>query len=775
MINVPKPVVNVPRPAVTVNVPKPVINVPRPAVTVNVQKPAVVVPKVDVLKPAIAVAVPKVEVPRPIVAAPKIDVAQPPVVNISKPTVPTVQVTAPIPPVASPGVQPNVQAAIPPKTVGPVNTPMTVVETPKSVIDIHPPKSVGPVLPLAMGNQPTGIANSAPNGGSKAIGGAIAESPAGTRVGGLNADPPKISNGGVKAGGEPTIEGQAWQRVGGPNAAPPTTKPAAPDTGSPKLQVLTPGSTPPKEITNSGPSTSTALGGVVSPAAGSTNKSASSPTVQAKSLNNTNSGLTANGGRVSGTSNVSNGPAPKPMTAATSSNGTTQGSVASASSPGAAPSGYTYPVPPSGGCTDSSCKPGTYTLPPNTNTYCKEGCTATYIGGGQFSNGSPLNAATSAGSTITTGYGTTTITNSVTGESHTYTTPGTTPGAISGSLTGAGTGTGQTINVSAGGVSATVNGNGGASAPFSGNSGGQSVSSNTVNGTTTVTVGGQAVVSCGYSSCNVGSPSGGASNSSQMGLPSPRVWGFYQPFEPRPVTVFRLGEQIPSMPNVPDAGEVGPGNWYSYGYNAPPPPEPEDAPQQANVPPNRTQQANNNAPQPIQTNNNPPAPEGPQQADNNNTDSARCLPDPCYKSPFANPDMTPQEMQAEVNKHRAEMNEQRLDDIDGPSKAVVPVYPEAILPGFLGEAGAAAKFLAGSGDPNNNQKTIAAEGAKNVVGLDAGADVAGEAAGKAAARVPIIGPVISAPVKNATRWATKQGGSAVFDAGAEHVYSTNPE
>ena len=39
-VEIPKPVINVPRPAVTVNVPKPVVNVPKPAVTVNVPKPA---------------------------------------------------------------------------------------------------------------------------------------------------------------------------------------------------------------------------------------------------------------------------------------------------------------------------------------------------------------------------------------------------------------------------------------------------------------------------------------------------------------------------------------------------------------------------------------------------------------------------------------------------------------------------------------------------------------------------------------------------------------
>jgi hypothetical protein len=60
----------------------------------------------------------------------------------------------------------------------------------------------------------------------------------------------------------------------------------------------------------------------------------------------------------------------------------------------------------------------------------------------------------------------------------------------------------------------------------------------------------------------------------------PKTWGFYQPGDPRPVTVFRLGDPVPFMPNVPDPAELGPGNWYSYGYNPPPPPEPEDTPQQ---------------------------------------------------------------------------------------------------------------------------------------------------------------------------------------------------
>src|SRR5262249_21231926 len=151
-------------------------------------------------------------------------------------------------------------------------------------------------------------------------------------------------------------------------------------------------------------------------------------------------------------------------------------------------------------------------------------------------------------------------------------------GNISGQITGAGTGVGQMTNVNVGGVSATISGNGGPSAPFSGTAGGQSVSSSTVNGVTTVTLGGNVVATCGYSSCTLGSlsPIPSRNQAPLTQTPNRRTWGFYQPGDPRPVTVFRLGEQIPFMPNVPDPGEVGPGNWYSYGYNAPPPPEPED-------------------------------------------------------------------------------------------------------------------------------------------------------------------------------------------------------
>src|SRR5207249_11987078 len=76
---------------------------------------------------------------------------------------------------------------------------------------------------------------------------------------------------------------------------------------------------------------------------------------------------------------------------------------------------------------------------------------------------------------------------------------------ISGTITAAGGGSSQNTTVNVGGVSANINGNGGASAPFTGTAGGQTVSSNTVGGSTTVTVGGQVIATCGYSTCNVGS------------------------------------------------------------------------------------------------------------------------------------------------------------------------------------------------------------------------------------------------------------------------------
>jgi hypothetical protein len=226
------------------------------------------------------------------------------------------------------------------------------------------------------------------------------------------------------------------------------------------------------------------------------------------------------------------------------------------------------------------------------------------------------------------------------------------------------------------------------------------------------------------------------------------------------------------MPNVPDPGEVGPGNWYSYGYVPPPPPDPEDTPQQqANNAPSRnnTQQPNNNAP-PADGNNNASPPDGTQQ-DNITGDNGRCLPDPCFKSAFENPDMTPEQMQAEVNQNRMKINEQRLQAVDG-GPEIVPIFPETM---FFPEAGGAAAFLSKSDDPNSVKATVAAKSTENVIGLDAAAEAGGEAVGTAAKRIPIIGPVISTPAKNVTTWGIKQGGGAVIDAGAEHVYSTKPE
>jgi hypothetical protein len=165
-------------------------------------------------------------------------------------------------------------------------------------------------------------------------------------------------------------------------------------------------------------------------------------------------------------------------------------------------------------------------------------------------------------------------------------------------------------------------------------------------------------------------------------------------------------------------------------------------------------------------------PQEPAAADITNPGGdSRCSPDPCFKSAFG-ADMTLDEMQAEVNKNRQLVNDQRLQEVDG-GPGAIPIYPETLL--FPQSGGAAAAIDQYNNDPNSIRPTVAGKMTEDAVGLDKGAEAAGSVAGQAANRVPVIGPLISRPVRAVTTWGVKQAGSAVIDAGADKYFDTNPE
>jgi hypothetical protein len=196
--------------------------------------------------------------------------------------------------------------------------------------------------------------------------------------------------------------------------------------------------------------------------------------------------------------------------------------------------------------------------------------------------------------------------------------------------------------------------------------------------------------------------------------------------------------------------------------------------------PDDTSPGGDNPQQQDQANNAPP-PDDSQQANNNNSpdsdtggsDNGGCSPDPCFKSAFNNPeDMTPEQMQAQVNQNRMMINDQRLQAIDGESVGVQPVCPECM---FLPAAPAAQFIETQINNPNTSVwPTVAAETTKDVLSLEAIATGVGNAVGAAANRVPIIGPAISGPAARLTTWAINQTGGAIIDAGADHFFSTNP-
>ncbi|MGY3452169.1 hypothetical protein [Bradyrhizobium sp. USDA 4353] len=488
-VEIPKPVVNVPKPAIprpnivvpkpniVANVPKPVVNVPKPTVTVNVPKPAVVVPKVDVPKPAVAVTVvPKVETPRPVVAAPKVDLprsagpqtvvnipkssAPPAVIDVPKQTVPSVQATTLVvsnPAAGSPVAQPNVKLETPPKTSGPVNPRVLPVGTPKSVTDGNLPKTAAPVLspanPTVENPKEPGIASGPPKA-AEPLTSSTAVSAA-----------PKHEAGALSAKNAGTV----------PSASSPPKQ-----ADSAKLQVPAAGSNPRSGDAKGGAGSGSAGSAVSSNASGaasagpiSSNASsgslAASPSATAASPANAKIGVAKS---ESEPAQANTSATPNALSVSSSSGGS-----AAKSSSGSAPNSV------------SNTRPaGTVTLSPTGNPTCNPSpCQSGQIYTAQ-------NGQYGGADVVVSG-------NSVTPTSTTIQ-----YGGISATVTAAGGGSSQNINISGGGTSANIDGNGGASAPFSGIAGGQTVSSSTVAGVTSVTVGGQSIANCGYSTCSVTVP-----------------------------------------------------------------------------------------------------------------------------------------------------------------------------------------------------------------------------------------------------------------------------
>jgi hypothetical protein len=810
--NIPRPTINVPRPNVTVNVPKPVINVPRPAI--NVPKPAVTVnvPKpnisVNVPKPNIAVSVPKpniqINVPNIAVSVPK------PTVNVPKPAD-----SLPAPVVAGP------------KPV--ISTPTPVVEALKPVGTKRPSELILEGHAARLGN---GLSVAGPKisiGDGKSVGEAVVGGSPRNLIVGYTPDPPKLSNGGTKAVGDwvaatPVIT--ASPATGSPNnptvstlaiakSSPNTATVNLPNGAFGNARVNPDGSVTvsnnlgsvtltPQQLTQvaagnmsalaplmgSGQATNSnipALGTASGPASLGSQISGKSPgTTSQVSLPNGTFGkatvnpdgsvtVSNNLGTVTLTpqqmKNVVGGDmsALGPLTGKSQSANTSKANASDSSGGFILQTGSPIgTIGPGGVCTPSPCVPGgLYTITGDNNPL--KGHLENYIPPPNISKmmgtSSPVGAQPASVSPASASQGSTPAAKA----NSTY-------GITDGQVVPDGGGGTITYHVSNGQLSA-VDCLSGSCIPFT------VTNIQTQNGVTTATLTGS--LNGQTASTTVVLPNGSSGTSSSTSIPAAAPGGgnWNGPCEYCPGGRFMPNAMVPSIPSPVLPGGPQPGQAPApMDPSVPSPPVP--TPAAGTAPPIRPTTPEGCVGWPCDSG---PDPYGgahqnlidagikpPDSAGNGNqqtNENGRCSPDPCFKSAFDNPDMTPEQMQAEVNQNRMKINEQRLQAVDG-GPGAVPIYPETLV---FPEAGGGAAFLAQSGDPNKVNSTVAAKATENVVGLDAAAEAAGKAVGTAASRVPIVGSVISTPAKNATTWAIKQGGSAVIDAGAEHVYSTNPE
>jgi hypothetical protein len=551
-VEIPKPVITIPKP----NIPRPVINIPRPAVhvarpTINVPHPAITVPKVHVPKSPIVVTVPKADAPRRTVDVPKGQVPKS-----------SIKLTTPKEESPHRTVDVKSDTVIVPKTTEKsfLAAPKTAKETP-----LDTPNGVQNKL-QSTSKQATGLQktqkDTATGQEAPLAAGASAASSVSTPK--PTALSPVINV--AKPATVPQVGGPVTS-VAEPNQTGPT-KLAVPDTGTTKLQALAPGSTSPNGLANGGPLNKTTPGAVASPAAGSTNTAPANAAAQGAAPTNAQSSLATSNGKL-GEAKL---PAPANSVNNSAASATTPtsppGSPAKSSSGGDAIKPASINVgataasatQPTAGASSSLKTPALKamaTASPSSTTASSSTPplgTVTFNGSTPTCNPSPCNP----GQTYTAGNGTyagADVIISGTG-AVTPTTTTTTKNGITSTITAGGSAQ-QTNTVTVNGQTYTVNGGGPTNQ--SGNVLGQQVNENRVNGTSTVSVGGAPVGTCGYASCIV-DERGGAGIQSQLyiGAGGTRQW---QAGEVVPVQVARLPGSAGPVP------KVGPGSpgWETNG------------------------------------------------------------------------------------------------------------------------------------------------------------------------------------------------------------------